>query len=91
MIQLQSQALINKFNVSPLIIGPVGHIWLRFLASTRIQADEWADSAVLDSEAHTEGAVHDLFVMKFKCFCFFYVIALAKLYCCLLRIHCFYG
>lgn len=66
MIQLQSQALIEKFNVSPLIIGLVGPLWLRFLASTKILTDEWADSAVHDSEAQTQGAVHALLFMKFE-------------------------
>ncbi|KAL0402664.1 UNVERIFIED_CONTAM: TATA box-binding protein-associated factor RNA polymerase I subunit B [Sesamum latifolium] len=55
MIQLQCQALVEKFNVSPLIIGLVGTLWLRFLASTRIMADEWADQAVNASEAQTQG------------------------------------
>ncbi|KAL8052311.1 hypothetical protein ABFX02_06G201824 [Erythranthe guttata] len=55
MVQLQCQALVEKFNVSPVIIGLVGPLWLRFVASTRITADEWADQAVHDSEAHTQG------------------------------------
>lgn len=57
MIQFQSQALVEKFNVSPLIIGLVGPLWLRFLASTKIMADEWADRAVHDSEAQTQGVL----------------------------------
>lgn len=57
MIQLQSQTLVEKFDVSPLIIGLVGPVWLRFLASTKIMADEWADQAVHDSEAQTQGAL----------------------------------
>lgn len=56
MIQFQCQALVEKFNVSPLIIGLVGPLWLRFLASTKIMADEWADRVVHDSEAQTQGA-----------------------------------
>ncbi|KAL2227868.1 TATA box-binding protein-associated factor RNA polymerase I subunit B isoform X1 [Sesamum indicum] len=59
MIQLQCQALVEKFNVSPLIIGLVGTLWLRFLASTRIMADEWADQAVNDSEAQTQGETEE--------------------------------
>ncbi|KAG8363771.1 hypothetical protein BUALT_Bualt19G0057000 [Buddleja alternifolia] len=55
MIQLQCQALIEKFNVSPSIVGLAGPLWLRFLASTRIMADEWTDKAVHDSEAQTQG------------------------------------
>lgn len=71
MIQLQSQALVEKFNVSPLIIGLVGPLWLRFLASTRIMADEWADRAVHDSEAQTQGAAHAFFFMKNNWICFY--------------------
>ncbi|KAL2482397.1 TATA box-binding protein-associated factor RNA polymerase I subunit B [Forsythia ovata] len=55
MIQLQCQALVEKFNVSPLIVGIVGPIWLRYLAFTRIMADEWADKAIHESEAQTQG------------------------------------
>ncbi|CAA3008547.1 Hypothetical predicted protein [Olea europaea subsp. europaea] len=55
MIQLQCQGLVEKFNVSPLIVGIVGPIWLRYLAFTRIMADEWADEAVHKSEAQTQG------------------------------------
>ncbi|KAK6159523.1 hypothetical protein DH2020_006837 [Rehmannia glutinosa] len=54
MIQLQCKALVEKFNVSPLVIGLIGPLWLRFLASTRVMADEWADRAVHDSEAQTQ-------------------------------------
>lgn len=66
MIQLQSQALIEKFNVSPLIIGLVGPLWLRFLASTRIMADEWANQAVQDSEVQTQGKARCPSLMKYK-------------------------
>lgn len=58
MIQFQAVALVEKFNVSPLIIGLVGPLWLRFLASTRIMADEWADQAVHDSETQMRGKAH---------------------------------
>ncbi|KAH6769520.1 hypothetical protein C2S51_014856 [Perilla frutescens var. frutescens] len=59
MIQLQSQALVEKFNVSPLIIGLVGPLWLRFLASTRVMADEWADQVIHDSEVQTQGEAEE--------------------------------
>ncbi|KAK6136699.1 hypothetical protein DH2020_029527 [Rehmannia glutinosa] len=59
MIQLQCKALVEKFNVSPLVIGLIGPLWLRFLASTRVMADEWADRAVHDSEAQTQGEVEE--------------------------------
>ncbi|KAL0317561.1 UNVERIFIED_CONTAM: TATA box-binding protein-associated factor RNA polymerase I subunit B [Sesamum angustifolium] len=43
MIQLQCQALVEKFNVSPLIIGLVGTLWLR-------EAEEFKPSAKFRSE-----------------------------------------
>lgn len=55
MIELQVKALVEKFNVSPLIVGLVDSIWLRFVASTRIFADEWADEAIHESESQTQG------------------------------------
>lgn len=64
MIQLQCQALVEKFNASPLIIGLVGPLWLRFVASTRIMSDEWADRAVHDSEAQTQGAAQTFHFTK---------------------------
>lgn len=60
MIQLQSKALVEKFDASPLIIGLAGPLWLRFLASTKVMADEWADQAVHDSETQMEGAAQNL-------------------------------
>ncbi|KAL3645628.1 hypothetical protein CASFOL_010808 [Castilleja foliolosa] len=51
MIQLQCKALVEEFSVSPLIVGLVGQVWLRFLASTGIMDGQWADQAVHDSEA----------------------------------------
>ncbi|XP_051149328.1 TATA box-binding protein-associated factor RNA polymerase I subunit B [Andrographis paniculata] len=60
MIQLQCRALVEKFSVSPLIIGLVGPLWLRFLASTRVMADDWADKAVHDSESQTQGEVEEI-------------------------------
>ncbi|XP_075490335.1 TATA box-binding protein-associated factor RNA polymerase I subunit B [Primulina tabacum] len=59
MIQLQCEALVEKFNASPLIVGLAGPIWLRFLASTRIMADEWADQVIHDSEGQTQGEAEE--------------------------------
>ncbi|PIN04213.1 hypothetical protein CDL12_23252 [Handroanthus impetiginosus] len=71
MIQLQCLALVEKFNVSPLVIGLVGTLWLRFLASTRIMADDWADRAVHDSEVQMQGATQTPLYTKynFSAFC----------------------
>jgi hypothetical protein len=55
MIQLQCKALVEKFNVSPLIVGLVGPIWLRYLAFTRVMADEWADEVIHESESQIQG------------------------------------
>ncbi|XP_073120595.1 TATA box-binding protein-associated factor RNA polymerase I subunit B-like isoform X2 [Henckelia pumila] len=59
MIQLQCQTLVEKFKASPLIVGLVGPVWLRFLASTRIMADEWADQVVHESEVQTQGEAEE--------------------------------
>ncbi|RVW25402.1 TATA box-binding protein-associated factor RNA polymerase I subunit B [Vitis vinifera] len=50
MIELQCQALVEKFKASPLICGVAGTIWLRFVATTRVFDDEWADKVIQDSE-----------------------------------------
>lgn len=55
MIEAQCEALVEKFNVKPLICGIVGSIWLRFLASTRVFDDGWADEAIHQSEIKKSG------------------------------------
>ncbi|XP_060170016.1 TATA box-binding protein-associated factor RNA polymerase I subunit B-like [Lycium barbarum] len=57
MIQLQCKALVEKFNVSPLIFGLVGPIWLRLLAHEKIMNDEWADNVIHESESQTQGEI----------------------------------
>ncbi|OMO79041.1 hypothetical protein CCACVL1_13940 [Corchorus capsularis] len=59
MIQAQCEALVEKFNVKPLICGIVGPIWLRFVASTRIFDDSWADEAIHESEIQKTGEAED--------------------------------
>ncbi|KAL3520479.1 hypothetical protein ACH5RR_018628 [Cinchona calisaya] len=59
MIQLQCKALVEKFNASPLIVGLVGPIWLRYLAFTRIMADDWADVVIHESESQLQGEADD--------------------------------
>ncbi|CAH9085641.1 unnamed protein product [Cuscuta epithymum] len=51
MIQLQCKALVEKFNVSPLIIGLIRPIWLRYVAHERIMADDWGDNVINESES----------------------------------------
>ncbi|KAF2291913.1 hypothetical protein GH714_036086 [Hevea brasiliensis] len=55
MIQLQCEALVDKFNASPLICGVAGTVWLRYLAGTGVFKDAWADEVLLESETKTLG------------------------------------
>uniref|UniRef100_A0A2P2Q3E9 Uncharacterized protein MANES_01G185700 n=1 Tax=Rhizophora mucronata TaxID=61149 RepID=A0A2P2Q3E9_RHIMU len=55
MIQLQCEALVEKFKARPLICGVAATVWLRFLARTRVFKDSWADDVLLDSEAQKPG------------------------------------
>ncbi|XVE91490.1 hypothetical protein REPUB_Repub01dG0014700 [Reevesia pubescens] len=59
MIEAQCEALVEKFNVKPLICGIVGPIWLRFLAMTRVFDDGWADEAIHQSEIQKSGEAQD--------------------------------
>lgn len=57
MVQLQCETLVQKFKVNPLICGIAASIWLRFVASTRVYDDSWADQAVVESESQGEKRV----------------------------------
>lgn len=57
MIQMQCKALVEKFNVSPLIVGLAGPILLRLLAHEKVLSDEWADNAIHESESQTQGEI----------------------------------
>ncbi|CAK9136350.1 unnamed protein product [Ilex paraguariensis] len=59
MIQLQCKALVEKFNVSPLIVGLIGPIWMRFVAITRVFDDGWADQVIHESESQKQGQADD--------------------------------
>lgn len=54
MITYQCDALVEKFNVTPLIIGLVGPICLRFVALSGVYDDDWADNTIRDSERQSE-------------------------------------
>ncbi|KAI4314160.1 hypothetical protein L6164_027095 [Bauhinia variegata] len=54
MIEFQCEALVKEFKVSPLICGLIGPIWLRFVSTTGVFDDEWADQAIKDSEMQHE-------------------------------------
>lgn len=57
MIQMQCKTLVEKFNVSPLIVGLAGPIWLRLLAHENVLSDEWADDVIHESESQTQGEI----------------------------------
>ncbi|KAB1208345.1 TATA box-binding protein-associated factor RNA polymerase I subunit B [Morella rubra] len=50
MVQLQCEALVREFKVTPLICGLAGSLWMRFVATTGVFDDDWADHAIQDSE-----------------------------------------
>ncbi|KAG2260387.1 hypothetical protein Bca52824_079681 [Brassica carinata] len=54
MITYQCDALVEKFNVTPLIIGLVAPICLRFLALSGAFDRDWADNAIRDSELQSQ-------------------------------------
>ncbi|KAK1432744.1 hypothetical protein QVD17_09642 [Tagetes erecta] len=55
MIELQIKALVEKFSVSPVIVGIIEPIWLRFVASTKLFSDDWADETINESESQMQG------------------------------------
>ncbi|XP_038712674.1 TATA box-binding protein-associated factor RNA polymerase I subunit B-like [Tripterygium wilfordii] len=55
MIQLQCEALVVKFKVSPLICGVASTIWLWFIANTEVFNDGSADTIIQDSESQKSG------------------------------------
>ncbi|ESW03751.1 hypothetical protein PHAVU_011G039300 [Phaseolus vulgaris] len=54
MIELQCEALVKEFKVTPLICGLVGPIWLRFVSGTGVFDDDWADKVIHNSEMQKE-------------------------------------
>lgn len=54
MIQMQCEALVKKFGVSPLICGVFAPIWLRFVASTRVLERGWANETLQAADALSE-------------------------------------
>lgn len=57
MITYQCDALVEKFNVTPLIIGLVAPICLRYVALSGVFDEGWADNAIHESELQFEGTV----------------------------------
>ncbi|CAH8301403.1 unnamed protein product [Eruca vesicaria subsp. sativa] len=54
MMTYQCDALVDKFYVTPLIIGLVPEIFLRFLAVSGAFDQDWADNAIRDSELQSQ-------------------------------------
>ncbi|XP_027366571.1 TATA box-binding protein-associated factor RNA polymerase I subunit B [Abrus precatorius] len=54
MIELQCEALVKEFKVTPLICGLIGPIWLRFVSRTGVFDDDWPDKVIHDSEMQNE-------------------------------------
>ncbi|XP_010527901.1 PREDICTED: TATA box-binding protein-associated factor RNA polymerase I subunit B isoform X2 [Tarenaya hassleriana] len=59
MIQYQCETLVKEFNVTPLICGLVGPIWLRFVALSGVFNESWGDEAIKDSEVQSEGEARE--------------------------------
>lgn len=50
-LQLQCEALVEKFGVSPIICGIAGTIWLRYVASSMVFDEGWAQKTIEVSES----------------------------------------
>ncbi|KAK7291153.1 hypothetical protein RIF29_06071 [Crotalaria pallida] len=59
MIELQCEALVKEFKVTPLICGLIGPIWLRFVSRTSVLDDDWDDKLTKDSEKQKEKVPED--------------------------------
>lgn len=55
MLELQIKALVDKFNVSPIIVDLVESIWSKFVESTELFADDWAEEVIIESESQVQG------------------------------------
>lgn len=71
MIESQCEALVREFNVSPLICGLAGTVWLRFVAGTRVFDDAWVDDAIQESESQEHG-LSSFLISHFPIPCFSY-------------------
>ena len=65
MIELQFKALVENFNVCPIIVDMVEPIWLRFVASTKLFTDDWADEVINESESQVQGICFIVFFRYF--------------------------
>ena len=56
MPQSQCEVLVEKFGASPYIVVIVGPIWLRYMATKRVLADDWPYRVIEESEEAAEAA-----------------------------------
>ncbi|CAN8266694.1 unnamed protein product [Cochlearia groenlandica] len=76
MVTYQCDAFVERFNVTPLIVGLVGPICLRFVALSGVFDNDWADKAIRNSEGSKKsiffiGEIGAKLMSKVECFvCF---------------------
>lgn len=58
-LQLQCEALVEKFGVSPIICGLAGTIWLRYVASSMVFDEGWAQKTIEVSEVAFAQSHHE--------------------------------
>ena len=54
LVQMQCEALVERFGVTPLVCGILGPVWMKFVSSTCVYEKEWAEEALLVAEAQHE-------------------------------------
>jgi hypothetical protein len=54
LVQMQCEALVQKFGVTPLVCGILGPVWMKFVSSTCVYEKGWAEEALLVAEAQHE-------------------------------------
>ncbi|XP_058078742.1 TATA box-binding protein-associated factor RNA polymerase I subunit B-like [Magnolia sinica] len=57
MIQMQCEALVDRFGASASICGLSGTIWLRYVATSGVFEEQWATDVIADSEKAFEDRV----------------------------------
>ncbi|CAI0426876.1 unnamed protein product [Linum tenue] len=60
MIQLQCEALVENFGVSPLICGIASAVWLRLVVVAGVFKDGWANATLTESEIQNRGTSSSL-------------------------------
>ncbi|XP_073392577.1 TATA box-binding protein-associated factor RNA polymerase I subunit B isoform X1 [Physcomitrium patens] len=54
LVQMQCEALVQSFGVTPLVCGILGPVWMKFVRSTCVYEKGWAEEALLVAEAQHE-------------------------------------